>query len=236
MAWPGKMDKDEISKELFGESAEQVKARLAKLDTIEGSLKATGETIDKQNKLIEDLSNNIKAMKVSSPYESTPKPENTNTAPTFKADWGEDADAAFQERFASATSPLIGTVLDTRASISKRNVMEVLDKQYHDWALFADEIDELAKTAGLQQKVQEDFWKNCYWVCKGKHHDEIVRDQNQKSGKFWSEPAGSSVVVRGDENRDPKDLLTDEDKKVAAGLGVPLEIYAKNKQSMGGFR
>ena len=233
MAW-NKPDKDELAKEMFGEDAAAVKAKLDKLAAIEGTVTSTQETITKQNKLIEDLTASVKAMKVTSPYEDKPKPADTNTAPTYKQDWGEDADAAFNERFATATSPLIGTVLDTRASISKRNVMEVLDKQYHDWSLFADEIDELAKTAGLQQKVQEDFWKNCYFVVKGKHHDEIVRDTNQKSGKFWSEPAGSSVTVRGDENKDPKDLLTDEDKRVAAGLGVPLDIYAKNKQSFAG--
>jgi hypothetical protein len=82
----------------------------------------------------------------------------------------------------------------------------------------------------------EDFWKNCYYVAKGKHHDEIIRDQNQKSGKFWSEPASSSVTVRGDENKNPEDMLTEDDKRIATGLNVPLDIYAKNKMKYSGVR
>ena len=84
MAW-NKPDKDELAKEMFGEDAAAVKAKLDKLAAIEGTVTSTQETITKQNKLIEDLTASVKAIKVSSPYDSTPKPDPTNNnAPTFK--------------------------------------------------------------------------------------------------------------------------------------------------------
>lgn len=233
MAWNNKVDKDELAKEMFGEDAATVKARLDKLNIIETSLTEAAKKQEAQSILITQMAETIKNLKVSSPYDAPPKKEDENKGPQYKADWGEDADAAFTERFATNTAPLIGTILDTRGEMVKREVMEVLDKQYHDWFMFADEISEYAKAARPEQKVNAEFWKNCYFVCKGKHAEEIERDKNQKSGKFYLESASSTVTVRGDENKDPVALLTDKDKAVAEGLGVPLEVYAKNKLEFG---
>jgi hypothetical protein len=157
------------------------------------------------------------------PIQSVTTPD--NQGPKLR-EWSEDADGAFQDRAA----PIVGTVLETRAMIAKRNVMDNINAQYHDWHLFNDEIEEISKGSPLQSKVQEEFWRNCYFAVKGKHHDDIIRDQNQKSGKFWLEPASSAVMMRDEpEKKDPVDMLTAEEKKIAEGLGVPLKDYAANR-------
>lgn len=231
MAWKEKTP-DEVAKELFGVDAATVKTRFEKLDALEGILGDNKKTIEQQNQLIQNLSDSLKNLKVSSPYE--PTPPQTQSAPVQAqfTDWGDDADKAFQERIA----PVIGTTLDTRAMMAKRNVMDNINALHHDWHLFSDEIDEISKSSPLQSKVLEDFWKNCYFAVKGKHHDEIIRDQNQKSGKFWTEPASSSVMVREETPKDPVESLTDEDKRIANGLGVPLKVYAENKLKFASIR
>lgn len=227
MAW-NKPTPDEMAKEIFGEDAAAVKAKLDKLKNIEETLTRTSETITKQNELIEGLSTSLKNIKISSPYDTRDtKPTPTDQAPQL-TDWSDDADKAFAER----TAPILATTMGTQASLARREAREDLDSMFHDWALFSDEIDELTKASGLQQKTFKEFWRNAYFIVKGKHHDEIIRDNNKKEGKFYLEPAGSSVVIRGDENAKPEEKLSDAEKQVAKNLGVPLDIYAKNKENM----
>jgi len=223
MPWKEKSP-DELSQELFGTDAATAKARLSKFDDLEKMLKENKETVTRQNELIQNLTESLNAMKTrSEPVQSVSTPENPRQPEL--TEWGIDADKAFQERIA----PLVGTTLDTRAMIAKRNVMDNLSAQYHDWHLFNDEIDEISKSSPLQSKVLEDFWRNCYFAVKGKHHDDIIRDQNQKSGKFWIEPAGNAVMMRNEpEKKDPVESLTAEQKRIAEGLGVPLKTYAEN--------
>jgi hypothetical protein len=227
MPWKDKTP-DEVAKELFGMDAATAKAKLEKLDSMEVFFAENKRTLETQNTLIQELSNSLKATnaRVQSPYESNAaQPQQSHPTQPQLTDWSEDADKAFQER----SAPLVGTVLDTRALIAKRNVMDNLNAQYHDWHLFNDEIDEISKNSPLQSKVMEEFWRNCYFAVKGRHHDDIIRDQNQKSGKFWIEPASSAVMMRDETPKNPEDSLTAEDKKIAEGLGVPLKNYAENK-------
>ena len=240
MAWNSRTpDKDEIAKELFGVDAATVKARLEKLDTIEGTLATTKQTIEQQNTLISSLTESIKSMKVQSPYDSPGGDANnyntsgagggnSNSGRPVLTDWGENADEAFAQRIA----PMTNVVLSTSVSLARRNAKEQLDSQYHDWNLFADEVDEISKNSLPAQKVNEEFWKTCYFAVKGKHHDEIIRDQNQKSGKFWTEPAGSGVLARDIEKK-PEDVLSEAEKKMAVGMGVPLEKYMEYKHKAG---
>lgn len=225
MAWNNKPDKDELAKEMFGEDAAAVKAKLAKLESIETAVKESRTTIERQNALIETLTNNIKEMRVTSPYEPTQQPQPQPQPTNQRIDWSEDADGAFNQRVA----PLAAATLQTSSSLARREAMESLNDQYHDWYLFAGEIDELSKNSPMNQKVQPEFWKNCYFVAKGKHHDEIIRDQNMKSGKFYVETAGNSVVIDNKKDKIDADSLTEQEKKVALGMGLSLERYAEIK-------
>lgn len=220
MAW-----KEKTPEEILGMSQEEFKAKLAKIEQFESKFGEITELITKQNEGITALGESVKSIKVTSPYAEQNRQTDPNNDPNKKPQlraWDEDADGAFADR----TAPLINLTLDTRGAVARRSVQDEMQSKYSDWHLFAQEIDELAKNEPLSAKAQEGFWRNVYYVVKGKHAEEIAQDQINKTGKFYTESA-NSITVKKEEQKSPEDSLTDEQKKYAAKMGVSLTDYAK---------
>lgn len=219
MAWTGKVD----PKELIGMTPEELQAKLAKIEAFDAKFGDITELIKTQNTTIEALTTSIKEAKVTSPYSEPDR--KTDPEPRKRPEWGDDADAAFADRVA----PLASLTLDTRGALARRSIQDEVASNDNDWHLFAAEIDELAKNEPMQSKAGENFWRNVYYVVKGKHANEIAQDRINKTGKFYTESA-NSITVRKEEKKTPVEELSDEQVKFANKMGVPLEQYAKYAQ------
>lgn len=225
MAWTGKVD----PKELIGMTPEELKEMRDKVTSYEAKFGELADLIKTQNTGITELSESVKAIKVTSPY-SEPVDHNKNNSNELRklTEWGDDADKAFGERI----TPLANLTLDTRGALARRSIQDEVKDNDNDWHLFAAEIDDLAKNESPQSKAQEGFWRNVYYVVKGKHANEIAQDRINKTGKFYTESA-NSITLQKEEKKTPEESLTDEQKKYASKMGVSLKDYATYAQEQG---
>jgi hypothetical protein len=229
MAWKEK-SADEISMEIFGEPAAKVKERLAKLEGIESSVAAVKDLATTQAGGIDELKNMVREMKVTSPYSSQQQQQQQEQNNQQEStDWSVDADKAFRER----SAPLVGGILETRALIAKRNVMDEINSKHPDkqWGLFADEINNVLKNLSPADLAQEQCYRNVYYKVVGENMDNILRDRAAKTGKFFTETGGASSIMHEDEKK-PEDKLTPEQVDMAKKFGITPEIYAKELATM----
>ena len=228
MAWKDKTA-DEISMEIFGESAAKVKERLVKLEGIETTVAAVKDLATTQAGGIDELKNMVKEMKVTSPYSSQQQQQDIQQDKQEKPDWSVDADAAFRDR----SAPLIGGILETRALIAKRNVIDEIQAKHPDkpWGLFADEINAVLKNLSAADLAQEQCYRNVYYKVVGENMDNIMRDRAAKSGKFFTETGGASTIMHQDDKK-PEDKLTPEQVDMAKKFGISPEVYAKELATM----
>jgi len=220
-------------KDILGMSTEEFQEKmkkLEKLDEIEKKFGDINNLVQTQATGIDEIKGSIaKLTEVRSPYNDgggdNPPPDDPNKKKVELTDWGVDAEKAFSER----TAPIVLGVLDTQASLARRSVQEEMTQKYKDWHLFAEEIDEMAKKNPVQAKANPEFWRNVYLIVKGRHAEEIATDRQNKSGKFFIEPASSSITLQDDANKKPEDKLTQKEIEYATKMGVPLAQYAKYK-------
>ena len=139
-----------------------------------------------------------------------------------------DPDLAFNQRLA----PLASITMQTAAITAKQEAQKAFfrkqstEKNNIDGTLFdrfENEILEMAKNSTPQQLANPATWAHLYYNVKGRHTDEIV--SNPKS--FFTEdatrpPAGGGTPLG--------DTPTDQEKSIAAKMGVPIENYMKNKR------
>jgi len=234
MPWTRKgqeIDIDEFFKTTFGGTPEEVKAKLDKIDSVETTVTAIKTAAEEQKNGINEIKTIVSA------YATKEPPKNNNGGGDASGggdtkvetiDWSEDADGAFNQR----VTPLVVGTLETRALISKRMAIDEINKKHPDvpFDLLADDINAIADKSRLADRAQEQFWKNIYYKVKGEKQDEILRDRAQRSGKFFVE-TGSSVRVETDIKKEP--VLSDEQKKIAKGLGISEKVYAENAVNMG---
>ena len=140
-----------------------------------------------------------------------------------------DPDLAFNER----VGPLAAITMQTAAITAKQEAQRAFfrkqstEKNNIDGTLFErfeSEILEMAKNCTPAQLANPATWAHLYFNVKGRHADEIVA--NPKS--FFTEDAKRPPV--GDNgNNEPQP--TDQEVKIAAKMGVPIENYMKHKKA-----
>lgn len=226
-----KQDPKEIIKEAFGEDAEAIAAKLAKLEAIEQGLGTLKDAQSTQLTGIQEIRELIQRIQDNQPSTRQSDVQNPNNPPTELPKWDEDAEGAFKARI----SPLVVSQLETQGSIAKRNVMDEIARKHNDWHVFAEEIEKLVEKEPIQARAREQFWRNAYKIVKGDHMEDIIRDTNARSGKFFNERA-TPVVVTKEEDKKPEDSLTDEEKRVAASMGLDAAKYAEQKSKMNIWR
>lgn len=232
MASPfSKPDPKEIIKEAFGEDAEEIKAKLAKLEAIEQGIGSVKDAQATQLTGLQEVRELIQRISENTDRRTQSEVQNPNNPNNELPKWDEDAEGAFKARI----SPLVMAQLETQASIAKRNVMDEIGRKHNDWFMFAEEIEKLVEKEPLQARAREQFWRNAYKVVKGDHMDDIIRDTNAKSGKFFNERSTSVVIIKEEEKK-PEDSLTDDEKRVAASMGLDPAKYAEQKVKMNIWR
>jgi hypothetical protein len=158
---------------------------------------------------------------------TTPKPV-VNNDPREPASFITDPDLAFNERVA----PLASITMQTAAITAKQEAQRAFfrkqstEKNNIDGTLFEKfegEILEMAKNCTPQQLANPATWAHLYYNVKGRHTDEIV--SNPKA--FFTEDAKRPPSEGGGGN-EPQP--TDQEKRIAEKMGVPIENYMKNKK------
>lgn len=228
----GKVTKEDVEavvKEMYGMTADEFKAKLAKIDAMEGTVNSVKDLSTAQSGTLEEIKTSLKT--ISTPYSKPPEGTGGDgNPPKERPNWGEDADAAYADR----SQPLVNAILDTKAMIARREAMDAINLKNPDipWAMVADEINEKAKGSSLQQMANPAFWQNVYNVVIGENRQNIERDRNQKNGKFYTEIASSSIVVAPDDNKKPEDKLNETQVNAARKAGISPAEYAKQLDGM----
>lgn len=233
---PFKQDPNEIIKDAFGMTAEEIKTILTESKAMKASIEEVKTLSTSTSTVLGELKTSIEGLKVSTPYDrrdNNNNGDNKDNKPE-PARWDVDADAAFKDRLTEANKPIIGLLLDTRAMNAKREAMDAINADNPDlpWNIMAKEIEEKSKNDSLEYKANPQYWKNVYYVCVGEKRPEIERDKQAKKGRFFTETASSSIVVDTDDNKKPEDKLSPQQLAAAAKSGLSPAEYAKELESI----
>jgi hypothetical protein len=228
---------DELPEQFKGKTPEEIEALLLNADSVaqenvtlkqqnqdmNNRFETFGETITQLNQKVDQLT-------TSRGGENNNNNSNNNQE---MASFITEPDRAFAERIA----PVVGLVLNANASIAKQEAMRQAHANQRtrkgniDGTLFErfeTEILELAKTCSAQQLASPQTWMHLFYNVKGRHSDEIVAHNLEGKGEFFVEPTTRPMSP----DVDKKPELTEQEKRIAAKMGVTAEAYLKRKQEM----
>lgn len=231
MAWG---NKDINYKEEFGvESKEELLARLQEVN----NLKTQNETLQTKLTTQEAEVNTVKATLANIEEKvRTIQPTTTTTTKTENVEIPsvqDNEDAAFAARMA----PIYAQNLNTTAMVVEDQVFRRIAATDPRFGKFEKEARDLLHSAHISSRANmgvnpiskktyaEELVENCYLIVKGKHTDNIVQDTVAGKGEFFVESgrnggnSGTIQVVA-----DPT-ILTDDDKKIIAKMGVSEKTY-----------
>lgn len=234
MAW----GKETNYQEEFGvASKEELLARLAEVNT----LKTQNETL--QTKLttqeaevntvkatLASIEERVKTIQVTPPGNNNNNNNNNNVEiPSVQ----DDENAAFAARMA----PIYAQNLNTTAMVVEDQVFRRIGATDPRFAKFEKEARDLLHSAHISARANmgvnpttkktyaEELVENCYLIVKGRHTDNIVQDTVAGKGEFFVESGRNSG--NGGTNPNPPDptVLTDDDRKIIAKMGVSEKVY-----------
>lgn len=233
MAW----GKEVNYKEEFGvDSKEELLARLAEVNT----LKTQNETLQTKITTQEANLNTVKATLESIEQKvATMKPVevnnggNNNNGNVEIPSVQDNEDAAFAARMA----PIYAQNLNTTAMVVEDQVFRRIGATDPRFAKFEKEARDLLHSAHISARANmgvnpvskktyaEELVENCYLIVKGRHTDNIVQDTVAGKGEFFVESGRNSG--NGGTNPNPPDptVLTDDDRKIIAKMGVSEKVY-----------
>jgi len=212
---------DQIAFEL--EEAKKLKERLDKLDAKEAERDSMFQSFATTQSQLADT------LKAVNERVTAPPKAPASTESNEPASFITDPDLAFNQR----VGPLAAITLQTAAMTAKQEAQrgffrkQASEKNNIDGTLFdrfESEILEMAKTCTPQQLANPATWAHLFYNVKGRHTDEIV--SNPKA--FFTEDA--SRAPNGGAPP-PGDTLTDQEKNIAAKMGVKPEDYLKHKKA-----
>jgi len=236
MAWG---TKDINYKEEFGvESKEELLARLAEVNT----LKTQNQTLETKLTTNEANLNTVKAtlleieekVKTLQPVAVNNNNNNNNNNVEIPS-VNDDENAAFAARMA----PLYAQNLNTTALVVEDQVLRRIAQTDPRFPKFEKEVRDLLHTAHISQRANmginpvskktyaEETVENCYLIVKGRHADTIVQDTVAGKGEFFVEPARNTGNTGTTQTQVDPTVLTDDDKKIIAKMGVSPETYQK---------
>jgi hypothetical protein len=223
----GSKTKEEILKETFPGKTEQeikdmiasfdaVKAKAAEVDTVKAELSnTTGELATLKTKLQELENKRV-----------TP-PNNPN--PPERPDWGEDADAAFNDR----VKPIVGMSLSLQAEVIYDRVVNKLEREDPYFPKLRKEFDEmLAKDTNLANKASQTYVENCYNVVFARHRNEIMRDVKAGNGEYFVETGRSQGGGGNPPPPDTTKTLSEEEKREARKFGLTDEKWLETRNKI----
>lgn len=221
MAWPGKVE----AKDLIGLSQEELATKLAEINTALTAAQAATTKVEAQELEMTGIKASLAALegRVQQPVVVNNQSGNQNELP----DWGDDANAAFRARI----NPLVGVTLNVQAELAFQKVAKRLYKQNSKYELLEADVEKFLSKQPLQARTNEEVIENAFKIVYADNIDQIQKDQNARSGKFFIESASNQGTPPKDES-DPNKALSPAELKIATGMGISPETYLKSKQSI----
>ena len=217
MPW---LKRDELPEELKDLSPAQIAAAVkesgelkAKLAALEAENKETKSAFESANETAKATEAKMKELEqLVASKQDAPKKEGE---PRELTNFLVDGDRAFAER----AVPLAAAVMDTRKQIARDLAARKFGAEFQQWQ---QEIDALAAQMPLAALGDVGTWEHLYFNVKG-------RKTYAASQVSTAEGASGGNSDKGD---DKKPQLTEQEKKIAKRMGIPEDVYLKNKTEM----
>lgn len=148
---------------------------------------------------------------------------------------------AFMENPQDATRKLVNEAL---APVTIHTLGVAADMEYNlasqrleHFKIFEDEIKQEWNKFPVQVKTKpRELIDNIYNMVIGRHIDDIKRDSLKKEGRFNIIQAGGTTTLpatlQGGGNNNQQATLTDQEKAVAAKMGMSEQEYADSKKGL----
>lgn len=201
-------------------SFDDLKTKAAKVDSLEAiQLSSTEELKTVKEKLLQLETNSQRGR-------SNDEPPNTPTKP----DWGEDADAAFNDR----SKPLANLALETRAEIIYDRVVNRLREEDPYFPKLRKDFDALIQAEkNPVVRAQQAFVENCYNVVFARKRTEILRDVKAGSGEYFVETGRNQNNNQHDYTPpDNSKSLSEEEKREARKFGLTEEKWLETRNKI----
>lgn len=230
--------KEQILAEMFpGKTEEQIKEMVNSFDTIKAkadkvdALETTVATSNTELATVKAKLAEIESKDGNQNQNNNQNNNNNNQNQNTKPDWGEDADAAFNDR----SAPIVGLALETRAEIIYDRVVNRLERDDPYFPKLRKQFDELVKKEKNPSiRANQTFVENCYNVVFAQNRDAILRDLRAGSGEFFVESGRNqgNNNVNTNNNVDTTKTLSDEEKREAAKFGVSEAKWLETKNKI----
>ena len=232
MPW-GNRKEEELPASLKGKTPEQVAFELEESKTLKEKLEKLEAKEAERDTMFQSFATTqtqlAETLKAVNERVVAPKPSASGTEGNEPASFITEPDLAFNQR----VGPLAAITMQTAAITAKQEAQRAFfrkqssEKNNIDGTLFdrfENEILEMAKTCTPQQLANPATWAHLFYNVKGRHTDEIV--SNPKA--FFTEDATRAPNGGGTPQ---EDTLTDQEKSIAAKMGVKPEDYLKHKKA-----
>ena len=224
MAWWGnKGDKeaDSLPDSVKNMTPQQIADAVQNQSALQSKVTELEGKLAQPNTELEALKAKLAELESRSPVAQPPKVDENR-----KVSFLEDEDQAFNQR----VQPVVGAVLQIGAQVAQSNFESSLSpverKMYQKYG--AELRDAFKENPVAASSLPS--WQQTWNMIKGKHLDEITKAA-QEGTDFFSAEVNGSPSMPGVVNRD-MNVLTDDQKKIAAKLGIKPEDVLKQQKEM----
>lgn len=221
----GKTTEQILAEEFPGKTKEQIKEMIASFD----ALKTKAGEVDTVKAELSNTTGELATLKAKlAALENKPNPNPNPNPAVERPDWGEDADAAFNDR----VKPIVGMSLALQAEVIYDRVVNKLEREDPYFPKLRKEFDEmLSKETNLASKANQMYVENCYNVVFSRHRNEIMRDVRAGTGEFFVE-TGKGQGGNTPPPPDTSKTLSEEEKREAAKFGLTPEKWLETRNKI----
>lgn len=229
----GKTAEQVLAEEFPGKTKEQIKEMIASFD----SIKAKADKVDTAEANLSNTTGELATLKAKlAEIEAGRRTQQTatTTQTVERPDWGEDADAAFNDR----VRPIVGMSLSLQADVIYDRVVNKLERSdpYFELPKLRKEFDEmLKKETNLANKANQMYVENCWNVVFSNHRNEIIRDVKAGNGEYFVETGrgqGGNTIISGENKTDTTKVLTEEEKREAKKFGLSEDKWLETRNKI----
>lgn len=217
----GLFGENKTVEQIFGVGEDDIKARLEAGTKAQEELTKLKEAQAQRDREFQEMQERLKRIEQGTTSKTTTENDERENRPVSVV---ENEDEAFNQRL----TPLYLDQLSTRAEI----IYDRVARKFKDWDKFKTEIDELLKNTPLQAKVHEATIENAYHIARGKKVDDIVKDTIAGQGSYFMESGRNAGNGGTTEKKTPDELLSPEEKAMAAKHGMTNEQWLKSKEGI----
>lgn len=227
----GKTAEQILAEEFPGKTKEQIKEILASFDAV----KAKADKVDKLETDFATVTTDLAATKTklqtleAGRNQNQNQNQNQSQNQNERPDWGEDADAAFNDR----VKPIVGMSLSLQAEVIYDRVVNKLEREDPYFPKLRKEFDEmLSNEKNLANKASQQYVENCYNVVFARHRNDILRDVRAGAGDYFIETGRGQSGGNTPPPPDNTKVLTEEEKREAKKFGLSEEKWLETRNKI----